>query len=245
MGDYAKGVEPKAEIYPSANSGDVVFLPAMKIKMTLLLLCFLIAACTTATVSPGVTFLAGLNNYQGEMEQLSGRPERWPDRQRLTESIKTIHVVTFGGSKEFNRLVDLDLRRREFLITLRTESVSPQRAKEMREELVQINEQMEGLKKVVKGQIVRVELRAPSEGQGIENIATVGLLNLAIDAFVGVAAPPNAPVAISTRVGSYVVTDEGSFSTVQTPDGQNFRCLTTVVPDAGASIRCAPVGGKS
>ena len=241
---YAKGIELKAELYPSANPPDVVFLRAVKLTNALLLLGVLIAACATATVSPGVTFLAGLNNYQGEMELLEARPERWPDRQRLAESIKMIQLATLGGSKEFNRLVDLDLRRREFLITLRTESVSSQRAKEMREELVQINEQMEGLKKVVKGQIARVELRAPSEGQGIENIATIGLLNLAIDAFA-VTGPPNVPAPMSTRVGSYVVTNQGSFSTVQTPDGQNFRCTTSFVPDGAASIRCAPVGGKS
>lgn len=209
-------------------------------RSALLLFGVLIAGCATATVSPGVTFLAGLNSYQDEMEVLEVTPQRWPDRQRLAESTKVIQLATLGGSKEFDRLVDLDLRRREFLITLRTESVSPQREKEIKEELVQISEQMVGLKKMVKGQIARAELRAPSEGQGIENIATVGLLNLAIDAFA-VAGPPST----STRVGSYVVLNQGSFSTVQTPDGQSFRCTTSFVPDAAATIRCAPVGGKT
>jgi hypothetical protein len=215
----------------------------MTIKTAILLLAVVAAGCAPAAVSPGITFLAGLNNYQDEMNRLGVRPERWPDRQRLAELIKTTYVATLGGSKEFNRLVDLDLRRREFLITLREESVRAERAKEMKEELAQINEQMEGLKKIVKGQIARVETSAPGQGQGIENVATIGLLNLAMDSF---AAPgsPNAASPESIRVGSYVVTDEGYFSTVKTPEGQTFHCTTTVVPDAGASITCEPVGGK-
>jgi hypothetical protein len=178
------------------------------------------------------------------MDRLSGKPDRWPDRQKLAESIKTTYVVTLGGSKEFNRLVDLDLRRREFLITLRVESVTPEREKEMKAELIGIHEQMEELKKMVKNQIQRIELRDPAQTQGIESVATIGLLELAMDSFV-VAIPPSAPPAISTRVGAYLVTDEGNLSTVQTPDGQTFRCRTTVIPDSGASISCVPVARKS
>jgi len=238
--------EPKARpiFFASANSADVVCLALMKTKRALLLLLVVMAACTSAAVSPGVTFLAGLNNYQDEMDQLSGKPDRWPDRQRLAESIKMTHVVTLGGSKEFNRLVDLDLRRREFLITLRLESVTPEREKQMKAELTRIQQQMEELQKIVKGQIARIELRDPAQAQAIENVATIGLLDLAMDSFV-VAIPPSAPPAMSTRVGAYVVTDEGNLSTVQTPDGQIFRCQTTVIPDSGASIKCAPVARKS
>jgi hypothetical protein len=215
----------------------------MNLKNALFLLLGAIAGCAPATVSPAVTFLAGLNSYQDEMERLGARPERWPDRQRLAESIKTTHVVTLGGSKEFNRLVDLDLRRREFLITLRDQSVNPARTQEMKQELIQINEQVDGLKKLVKGQIARVELREPAQAQRIENIATIGLINLAMDSFA-LANPSNVPFPASTQVGSYLVMDEGNFSTVRAPDGQTFRCLTRLVPDAGASIKCEPIGGK-
>ena len=177
------------------------------------------------------------------MDQLSGRVDRWPDRQKAAESIKTTYVTTLGGSKEFNRLVDLDLRRREFLITLRLENVAPEREKEMKAELIRIHEQMEELKSIVKGQIARVESRDPAQPGVIETVATVGLLDLAMDSFV-VAIPPSEPPAMSTRVGAYLVTDEGDLSTVRAPDGQIFRCRTTVVPDSGASIRCLAVGAK-
>jgi len=215
----------------------------MKTKNALFLLLALMAACASTVISPGATFLAGLNNYQDEMDQLSGRVDRWPDRQKAAESIKTTYVTTLGGSKEFNRLVDLDLRRREFLITLRLENVAPEREKEMKAELIRIHEQMEELKSIVKGQIARVESRDPAQPGVIETVATVGLLDLAMDSFV-VAIPPSEPPAMSTRVGAYLVTDEGDLSTVRAPDGQIFRCRTTVVPDSGASIRCLAVGAK-
>jgi hypothetical protein len=215
----------------------------MKLNNALFLFLVAIGGCTTTTVSPGMTFLAGLNNYEDEMDRLGGAIERWPDRQRLAQSIKTTHVATLGGSKEFNRLVDLDLKRREFLITMDNQSLNPQRAKEMKEELIQINEQVEGLKKVIKGQIARAELREPAQPQKVESIATIGLLNLAIDSFA-VATPANIPSSLSTRVGPFIVSDEGKFSTVQTPDGQIFRCRTTIAPEAGASITCEPAGGK-
>jgi hypothetical protein len=221
----------------------VIFSPTMKLKDVLFLLFGAIAGCATTTVSPAVTFLAGLNSYQDEMERLGIRPERWPDRQRLAESIKTTHVVTLGGSKEFNRLVDLDLRRREFLITLRDQALTAERAQEMKQELVQINEQLEGLKKLIKGQIARNQLREPAQAQRIENVATIGLLNLAMDSFAA-ANPSNTSATVSTQVGSYVVMDEGTFSMVRTPEGQTFRCLTTMVPEAGASISCQPAGAK-
>lgn len=215
----------------------------MKLRDSLFLVFGAIAGCAPTTVSPAVTFLAGLNSYHDEMERLGARPERWPDRQRLAESIKTTHVVTLGGSKEFNRLVDLDLRRREFLITLRDQALTAERTQEMKQELVEINEQVEGLKKLIKGQIARNQLREPAQAQRIENVATIGLLNLAMDSFA-VANPSNIPATVSTQVGSYVVMDEGNFSTVRTPEGQIFRCLTTVVPEAGASITCQPAGAK-
>ena len=201
------------------------------------------AACTSTVISPGATFLTGLNDYQDEMDRLSGSLERWPDRQRAAESIKTTYIAAMGGSKEFNRLVDLDLRRREFLITLRLETVTPEREKEMKAELMRIHEQMEELKRIVKGQIARVESRDPAQPGVIETVAILGLLDLALDSFV-VPIPPKEPPAMSTRVGAYLVTDEGDLSTVRAPDGQIFRCRTTVIPDSGASIKCLAAGAK-
>jgi hypothetical protein len=216
----------------------------MKLNNALLVFLLAMGGCTnTATVSPTMTFLAGLNNYENEMQRLGASLERWPDRQRLAQSIKTTHVVTLGGSKEFNRLVDLDLKRREYLITMQNQSLTPQRTQEMKQELVEINDQLEGLKKVVKGQIARMELRDPGQPQKVETIATIGLLNLAIDSFA-VASPATVSAVPSTKVGPFIVSDEGSFSTVQTPDGHIFNCLTTMTPDAGASIKCEPTGGK-
>jgi len=216
----------------------MLFLPIMKLTYGLFVLLVMVGCTNSATVSPGMTFLAGLNNYQTEMDRLGGNLERWPDRQRLAQSIKTTYLATLGGSKEFNRLVDLDLRRREFLITMQNQTLDPRREQEMKKELVQIDDQLDGLKKVVKGQIARAEASEPAQPQKVETIATIGLIDLAIDSFA-VATPANFPSPPSTQVGPFVVSDEGNFSTVQTPDGQMFYCRTTMVPD-DASILCEP-----
>ena len=89
----------------------------LKLKQALLLSLLVLFGCSPANTNPGATFLVGLNGYQGEMERLESRPERWFDRQRAGDSLKKTYLVTFGGSREFNRMVDLDVRRREFLIT--------------------------------------------------------------------------------------------------------------------------------
>ena len=57
-------------------------------------------------------------------------------------------------------MVDLDVRRREFLITLRASSLNPERVKEMKEELISINKDVDALKEIVKGQAANSELRA-------------------------------------------------------------------------------------
>src|SRR5262249_57360259 len=103
----------------------------MKLKHTLYLSLLLLLGCTAQNVSPGATFLVGLNGYQDEMESLEHRIDRWPDRQRAGESLRKTSLLTIGGSREFNRMVDLDLRGREFLITLRDSSVKPDRVKGM------------------------------------------------------------------------------------------------------------------
>lgn len=191
--------------------------------------------------------MVGLNGYRDEMERLESRPERWFDRQRAGDSLKKTYLVTFGGSREFNRMVDLDVRRREFIITLRASSVNPERVKEMKEELVRINKDVDSLKETVKRQTVNAELRSQQEPQQLENIAAIGLVNMAIDSFASMnvasgnlASGLNPP---STRVGPYVVNDSGGlFSTVTTPRGQIYRCATLLISDTGAGIQCEPPG---
>ena len=58
---------------------------------------------------------------------------RWPERQRAGGTLKTTITATVGGSPEFYRLVDLDIRKREFIVTMRETSVRPDRVKEMNE----------------------------------------------------------------------------------------------------------------
>src|ERR1044071_4741129 len=181
--DLAPCQAKQSHFFSSAKSVVMLFLPIMKLTYGLFVLLVMAGCTNSATVSPGMTFLAGLNNYQTEMDRLGGNLERWPDRQRLAQSIKTTYLATLGGSKEFNRLVDLDLKRREFLITMQNQTLDPRREQEMKKELVQIDDQLDGLKKVIKGQIARAEVREPSQAQKIETIATIGLIDLAIDFF--------------------------------------------------------------
>lgn len=211
----------------------------MQIKMVLLAAFVGLAGCAPRTASPGATLWAGLYSYQEEMRTLEARPERWPDRQRLAESIKSTYVATFGGSEEFNRLVNLDLRRREFLITLRAGGLKADREKEMQQELITMNRQIEALGPTIKRQFANSQLSAQDPSQAIESVATIGLMNLAIDAFSPVTAKSDT-VAPATEVGPYVVMGQGLFSEVRTPEGRIFRCATTLVPEAGASIKCEP-----
>src|SRR6266481_3192576 len=217
----------------------------MKLKHTLYLPLLFLLGCTAQNVSPGATFLVGLNGYQDEMESLEGRTDRWPDRQRAGNSLKQTYLAAIGGSREFNRMVDLDVRRREFLITLRDLSVKPDRAKEMNDELVTMNEDVEALKEIVKGQAANAELRAQQQPQQLETVAAIGLVSMAIDSLSSMTVPTGANPP-STRVGPYVVKDFGGLlSTVTTPEGQTFRCATLLIAETGASIKCEPPGNKS
>jgi len=210
----------------------------MKLKHTLYLSLVLVLGCTAQNVSPGASFLVGLNGYQNEMESLEHRTDHWADRQRAGESLKKTYLVAIGGSREFNRMVDLDVRRREFLITLRDSSVKPDRVKEMEIELVTMNKNVDALKEIVKDQTANAERRAQQQPQQIETVAAIGLVGMAIDAFSTMTVPsgPNPP---STKVGPYIVSDFGSlFSTVTTPEGQTYRCATVIFPEVGAGIQC-------
>jgi len=217
----------------------------MKLKHTVYLSLLLLLGCTAQNVSPGASFLVGLNGYQNEMESLEHRTDRWPDRQRAGNSLKKAYSVAIGDSREFNRMVDLDVRRREFLITLRDSSVKPDRVKEMEIELVSMNRNVDALKEIVKDQTANAERRAQQQPQQIETIAAIGLVGMAIDAFSTMTVP-SGPNPLSTKVGPYIVSDFGSlFSTVTTPEGQTYRCATVIFPEVGAGIQCEPPGKKS
>lgn len=212
----------------------------MQIKIMVLLAAFVgFAGCAPRTASPGATLWAGLYSYHQEMKTLEARPERWPDRQRLAESVKTTYLATFGGSEEFNRLVSLDLRRREFLITLRAGGLKTDREREMQQELITMSQEIETLGATIKRQFTSSHLTAQDRSSAIESVATVGLMNLAIDAFSPPAAKSDTAAAV-TKVGPYVVMGQGLASEVKTPEGRMFRCATTLVPEAGASIKCEP-----
>jgi hypothetical protein len=148
-------------------------------------------------------------------------------------------AVTLGRSPEFNRLVDLDLRKRELMIALINLS-SPERAKEIKAELAAMNEESDALKAAVKRQIAAIPVAAQEPNRRIEGIAAIGLLTLAIDGFFSTSNPTGA-LAATTKVGPYAVTDMRDAASVQTPEGTIFHCTTFVVQDEGAGINCAPV----
>ncbi|MPZ78290.1 MAG: hypothetical protein GEU77_17415 [Deltaproteobacteria bacterium] len=212
-----------------------------KTRCLFFILAIVLASCSSGTVTPGMTLLTGLTGYHDEMGQLEGQTARWPERQRLGASIKTTYLVTMGGSKEFNRLVELDVRRREYLITLRGSSLRPDRAAEIKQELVKMNEDIDGLTTIVKGQVARSTVPGPEPRQVIESVATIGLLYLAIDTFSSTLAP-DAAIAPTVKVGSYTVIDQKKFAMVRTPEGQTFQCTTIVVQEQGAGISCGTLG---
>jgi len=216
----------------------------MRIKESFVLGLVLLSGCATGQVSPGMTLLAGINHYQEEMEMFGMRSERWPERQRMGDLLKNTFAVALGRSQEFNRLVDLDLRKREFMITLSGSSLPADRVKEMKGEIGKMNEEADAFKAMVKRQIAAIPVAAQEPVKGIEGIATIGLLTLAIDGFSS-ASNPTGAIAPITKVGSYIVTDMGGSATVQTPQGQIYRCSTFIVQDEGAGIKCEPPGGKS
>jgi hypothetical protein len=205
-------------------------------------LCIVIAfsGCSTAILSPGATLLAGLAQYQGDMQQFGSSTARWPERQRAGGSLKAIVTATVGGSAEFYRLIDLDVRKREFIATMRQTSVRPERVKEMTEELGQMNDEIAALKPVIRAQLGALPFGSEPERR-VEEVATRGLISMALDRFSanGGARTVESP---STKVGPFTVTDMGGFSTVRTADGQVFRCVLFGNSEDGAGISCEPFG---
>ena len=99
-----------------------------------------------------------------------------------------------GASPEFYRLVDLDLRKREFTVTMRDTNLRPDRLREMQDELVAMDEEIAALKPVVKTQLSAVANY--EQGDRIENAATLGLLGMAVDSFSAAAASRGAAGAV-------------------------------------------------
>jgi hypothetical protein len=210
-------------------------------KVGYLIFLMILSACSSKTTSPGMTLLTGLNGYHEEMERLEGQAARWPDRQRVGNTIMTTYLMTMGGSKEFNRLVELDVKRKEYRIALRANSLRPERAVEVKQELVGIDADVDALTTIVKGQVAARSNSQPQAEpqQVIEGVATVGLLTMAIDNFA-----PNGARDVgvpSINVGGYTVIDQKNFTLVKTPQGQTFQCTTVLVQEEGAGINCAPV----
>jgi hypothetical protein len=213
-------------------------------KTRYLFLLLILGACSSKSVSPGMTLVTGLNGYHDEMERLEAQEARWPERQKVGNTIRTTFLMTMGGSKEFNRLVELDVKRREYLIVLRTNSLRPDRVAEVKQELVGINSDIDALTTIVKGQVAARSTSQPQAEpqQMVESVATVGLLTMAIDTF-----SPNgaADVAVpSINVGGYTVIDQKNFTLVKTPQGQTFQCTTVLVQEEGAGINCGLLAGK-
>ena len=207
-----------------------------------LVLLLILGACSSQSVSPGMTLLTGLNGYHDEMERLEGQEARWPERQKLGNTIRTTFLMTMGGSKEFNRLVELDVKRREYLIALKANALRPDRAAEVKQELVGIDVETEALATII---IAQVAARSTSHPQSepqqvIESVATLGLLTMAIDNF-----SPNGArdLAVpSINIGGYTVMDQNNLTFVKTPQGQTFKCTTVLVQEEGAGINCALAG---
>ena len=214
------------------------YSPCMMRPIILTLVCLgWLYGCSSVTVSPGPTLLSGLKQYDGEMQGSGNSVGRWPERQRAGGTLKTIITGTVGASHEFYRLVDLDVKKREYAVTMRETSLRADRLQEMKDELIKMDEDMAALKPIIKSQMANLQIS--QEGQPIEGIAARGLLNLALDAFSS-SQGDNRFNTPSTHVNQYVVTDLGTFSTVRSPEGRTYRCSMFGAGDEGAGIKCEP-----
>jgi hypothetical protein len=210
----------------------------VSIRNAALVVTAMLCGCATGTVSLGPTLLTGMKRYEAEMQSYGGSNQRWPERQRAASSLKNVITATVGGSREFYRLVDMDLRRREYLIVMRETAIRPDRMQEIKSELAEMAAEANRLKPIVSAQIAAMPV--PPEGQLIETIATMGLLSVALDSlsWTNSARGLDAP---SVTIDQYVVTDLGAFSTIRAPGGQMYRCMLFGVEDAGAGMRCEPI----
>jgi hypothetical protein len=206
-------------------------------NLALLLIVSGVWGCSTANVSRGGTLLYGLNQYQSDMQRAGNQPSNWPARQQAAGEFKNVIAGMVGASPGFYRLVELDLRKREFTITLRETNVRPDRIKEMKDELAQMDDEIAALRPVIKTQLTAQRLH--EQPDGIDAIATLGLLGIALDGF-SASASSRGLESPSTKVGQYVVTDLGGFATVRAASGHTFRCNVFGSLDDGAGVRCEP-----
>jgi len=208
----------------------------LKINILLLVTALGMWGCSTA-VSRGGMLLYGLNQYQSDMQRAGNQPSNWPARQQSAGEFKRVITAMVGASPEFYRLVDLDQRKREFIITLRETNVRPERIKEMQDELAQMDDEIAALRPAVKTQLSAHRLH--QQPDGIDAIATLGLLGIALDGFSASTSNRGAE-SPSTKVGQYVVSSMGSFATVRAASGQTFRCNIFGNLDDGAGVSCEP-----
>lgn len=210
-----------------------------RLSKVLLAVVLAFSGCAPATITPGATLLSGINQYHGDMQRLGGSEAQWPARQRAAASLKKVITGTIGASPEFYRLIDLDMRKREFALTIRETSVRPDRRREMEDEMAQMNDKIAALKSVIRSQIAAVRFEDNPERR-IEDVAVRGLISLSIEDFSanGGSRSLDSP---STKVGAFAVTNMGLFSVVRAPDGRSFKCSLLGTSEDGAGIRCDPV----
>ena len=210
----------------------------LQTKIVLLFLLIGLLGCSaTGKVSRGGTLLYGFNQYQSDLQYAGNQVTNWPARQQAAGDFKMLITGMLGSSPEFYRLIDLDLRKREFLITLRETNVKAERAKEMKEELVQMDEEIAALKPVIKTQLTAYQMNERLDD--IDAVATLGLLGIALDGFAGpgrnrAGEPP------TTKVSQYIVTDLGGFATVKAANGHLFQCSLFGDSENGAGVHCEP-----
>lgn len=173
------------------------------------------------------------------MATAGNSPGQWPARQRAASALKAIMLAGFQRNQELQRLVDLDQRKREFQITLEQTNVLPERRAEMTEEVRRIDLEIPKLKAAIKSQLSAQTVTEEERVAAVATAATIGLLQLRIDAFPATQNSAATP-APSTKVEQYVVADWGQFAVVLAPDGQRYRCGVVHIEDEGSWMRCEP-----
>ena len=158
----------------------------------------------------------------------------------MADFLINLHAASLGRSPEFNRLVELDVKKREYVIALSDVS-SAERVKEMKAEFAAMNDESDVLKAAVKRQISAIPVASQEPDRRIEGVATIGLLTLAVDSFPSSSNPTGA-LAPTTKVGPYVVTDLRDAASVQAPGGPLYRCETYIIEEEGVGIKCEASG---
>ena len=201
-------------------------------KTKILLLSFLFGlGCSSGSITPGATLLSAIKRYHNEMAAIGSRPERWPERQRMASALKAVVAVTLERPAEFYRLIDLDLKTREFAITMPTLAPASERLQELTTDIAAMNSEVASLVERIRGRVAAIPVAVEDK---IAALATKGLLTIALNSFV-----PGGLADRSTEVEGYLVSDLGGIAAVRSPDGQMFRCAVfETEEDGGAGVRC-------